>query len=105
MLTGIESLLCSAVPVFNGLVGLVGALFGAFLCILVTVSPGLCSSRLVSPRLTRGALLHQSCMWLYLYGEGWRTGSTKLKVAVAAHVGMAIIGAFLMVGGVSLSAS
>jgi len=41
-------------------------------------------------------------MWLYLYGEGWRTGSTKLKIAVAAHVGMAIIGAFLMVGGVSL---
>lgn len=66
----------SAVPVFNGLVGLVGALFGAFLCILVT-----------------------SLMWIYLYGAEWRTGGTKLKLAVAAHILMALAGAFLMVGG------
>ena len=41
-------------------------------------------------------------MWLYLYGAGWKTGGIKLKLAVGAHVLMAVTGAFLMVGGVSL---
>lgn len=40
-------------------------------------------------------------MWIYLYGAEWRTGGTKLKLAVAAHILMALAGAFLMVGGVS----
>jgi hypothetical protein len=40
-------------------------------------------------------------MWIYLYGAEWRTGGTKLKLAVAAHILMALAGAFLVVAGVS----
>lgn len=68
----------SAVPVFSGLVGLVGALFGAFLCIIVT-----------------------GCMWLYDYGGNFMSQPPKQKILTVLNVLLVLCGTFLMVAGVS----
>lgn len=67
-----------AVPVFNGLVGLVGALFGSFLCISVT-----------------------GAMWLYDHMGNFKTGNIKLKILVIANILMVILGLFIVGAGVS----
>jgi len=90
--------IASAIPVFGGLVGLVGALFGTFLCTIVTVSRHL---RLVSSQNALIAFfLPQSSMWFH---DNWskRNSSMTYKLLTAFNAMIFILGAFVTVAGVS----
>lgn len=67
----------SAIPVFSGLLGIIGALFGALLCIIL-----------------------QACMWFYdNFGE-WRINQTlRYRLLFAWNTWMLIAGVFVMVVG------
>lgn len=75
----IAYVIASGIPVFGGLVSLVGALFGTFQC-----------------------LQPMGCMWLF---DNWHKGknkaqrTTKWTLMVIWSVFIIVIGTFLMIGG------
>ncbi|GJN71382.1 amino acid transporter [Purpureocillium lilacinum] len=75
--TLIAYLIASAIPVFNGLVALIGALLGTFLC-----------------------FQPMGCMWLYdNWSKGKKERSLQWKLMVCFSVFVVVSGTFLMIAG------
>lgn len=99
------STLRSAIPVFNGLVGLIGALLGAFLALNAQVSffPPILSrssSALASPCTDNPAL--QAIMYLYENRDFWKNKEKRTALAwfgVIFNIVLVLIASFIMVAG------
>jgi hypothetical protein len=93
-------ILASAVPVFSGLLGVIGSLFCAFLCITVS-----CARLSPVMHQTHAALCDfqlMGFMWMYDHWDERKVNkSWKYRLLFAFNVFQIVGGIFIMVAGVS----